>query len=578
MQLGPTHGATTPRQRYLWNMILPAETNGDSPGSTSPPRLSLSCADPATPLRTRSDYGCETNSSPSKIPRRQRLVDTLQSQRSSSRKPPSESEKGSCKPSASKDDTERHDAASSPRQKEPSTSLRAPVLQAAGLKLTYARQRSYLTESDSTENLNHGVSEPQPRLAQSGKRSIGLTNSLTRFQFDEQIDEGPNSESTPQAAPLRSIHELREAGGNVRLLTEIEILVDDIEDRSSSLSSRRGRLLELGQRLEEAPVQQLFTEHAFGMRLLTCLANDGDPILKTLFAAAILKLVSGFQSLQTVKQLGGPPLVELLVSLLELDEDMISIAKNRDLNMSKAVQSDLRKYWNGVRNSNAWRAGTPSSMTPHVLALQCLEYMVRLGRELGQADQILERQAVMQVVRLLDCSVSSCPSPSHESPSTEFRLVVSILESCTIAVDADSERYLWADATLEPIANLLPSMFSRFRSIPEALTALTLRLYLNITNNNPQACAIFSKPNILRPIFEIVISHFELVSCERASKNLKLDSLILALGTLINLAEWNTEVPRFMMELQYQDLAFLQRFFDLFQTNISKTAEVREAV
>ena len=600
-QSRPTSHVTTPHQRAVWSLLLPADTSRGSPSCLNLPKLRLSDAE--TPSPTDSTKNVLTSyrevRGVADVPRRRRIVDTLQSQASEPHREivpddgfgndadhsQTDDDPGKCTKSSkghprrqdhSNDDEVRDPTSTSTNQQDRNASYSVPVLQGGGLMVTYARQRSYLTESDFSETAIYDKIEPQPLIAKRRNRRIGLQDALPSLQSGQIEKEETEMPGDSQAAPLRSIHELREAGGNVRLLSEIDAMLDDVEDRSSSISLKRNRLLELAKRLEEAPVRQLFAENEFVPRLSIPLSQDNDPILQTLFAAAVLNLVSGSQSALVIGHLSSPFVVEVLVKLLKVDESINSIAKARRLNMSKAAQLELKEYWEGLCRSNMWREGWPAFITPRVLGLQCLEYLTRQAQEVGKADRILQQHAIEEIVRLLKTPVAGYPSPPYDTPNTALRLAVSILESCTIALQTHEERDFCTKTTLEPIASLLASMDICFDYVPETLRALTLRLYLNLTNNSPDVCDIFSRADVLRSICNMVISHFEHTSYHPTSDNSRLDTLILALGSLINLAEWNGTVPKLMMELEHEGSSFLEHFVRLFQLNVSKTAEVRK--
>ena len=604
-QSRPTSNATTPHQRAVWSLLLPADTNSESPRVLDIPKLRLSDIEPPSPAKARTNpslLGCKNDTDASEVPRRRRIVDTLQRQvpepdygvfvyhsepESDADHPQRDDDSDSREISPgqitsisghSSDNEGRHTTSSSITQRRCGTSHPAPVLPGSSLKMTYSRQRSYLTESDCCEAIDFDKTEPRPLIAKRSTKRMGLQDTLPSLQSGRNNTEEFEILGNSQAAPLRSIHELREAGGNVRLLSEIEALLDDIEDYSSSISLRRIRLLELAKRLQDAPVRQIFAENGFGPRLLNALCRDSDPILNTLFAAAILLLVSGSQSTQVIGQLCNPSMVELLVKLLEMDESITSIAKARGLNVSKIAQFELEEYWGHLRRSSTWRAGCPEIITPCVLALQCLEYLIRQAREVGKGDRILQQHAIEKIIGLLKAPESGCPSPPYDTPTTQLRLAISILESYTIARKVHEGQDFCDKATLEPIVSLLASMDNRFSHVPETLRALTLRLYINLTNNSPEACSTLSRPDVLKSIFNMVISHFEHASYNPSSDNLSLDSLILALGSLINLAEWNGNVPRLMMELQHEGSALLEHLVRLFQLNVCKTAEVRKTL
>lgn len=595
-------GATTPHQRALWSILLPADSGYATPSSLNLPDLRLSDAQARSPtpkpypgdaLMANSGFGTTTNAT-----RRKRIIDALQVPEEELIEADSASDielSTEFDDSSEENETEEHYHAAtdeglpsqaanidpegrsrtipSGSQKVYSVSQSLPSLQVGGPKVTYARHRSYLTETDLSEAACFGA--PELQYPNAPKR-----NNLPCLQHAQSAHQGLDEQGTSQGPILRSIHELREAGGNVRLISEIEGMLDDVADSGSSLSLRRSRLLELTRRLQEAPFCQLFAEQEFERRLFNFIDRQTDPVLRTLVAGATLNLLSVSNPGPALSLLIDPSVVDHLVTLLGMDEEVTSMTKARALNMSRAAQLELRNYWDELMRSSVWRVEKPVSISPRVLALQCLEYLIRQAREAGHTDRLLHQHAIEQIIGLLNLPVSVGPSPPHVKPDTNFQLSVSILESCTIVNHLHcGQPVILGDDSLDAIVGLLPSLETRFCDVPEALRALVLRLYLNLTNNSPEVCEAFSRPAVLKSILDITVSHFKLVSNERASHAsdpLRLDILILALGSLINMVEWCAAVPQMMLDLQQHHRDYLHHFVRLFQSSLQTTAEVSE--
>lgn len=602
-------GATTPRQRALWSMLLQADSGCATPSSLNLPdlRLSDNQAHPPTlkpwprdALMADSGFGTTID-----VTRRKRIIDALQVQEEELNEADSASDmelSTEFDDSSEENETEEHYHAAtdeglpsqatnidhegqsrtlpSRSQKVYSVSQPLPSLQVGGLKVTYARQRSYLTEQDLSEAASFGTPELQYPIAPKRNRRPALRDSPPCLQHAQSAHQELDEQGTSQGPILRSIHELREAGGNVRLISEIEGMLDDITDSGSSLSLRRSRLLELTRRLQEAPFCQLFAEQEFERRLFNFIDRHTDPVLKILVAGATLNILSVSNPGPALSLLIDPSVVDHLVALLDMDEEVTSMTKARALNMSRAAQLELRNYWDELMSSSVWRVEKPVSISPRVLALQCLEYLIRQAREAGHTDRLLHQHAIEQIIGLLNLPVSVGPSAPHIKPDTNFQLSVSILESCTIVNQLHcGQPVSLGEGSLDVIAGLLPSLETRFYDVPEAVRALVLRLYLNLTNNSPELCEAFSRPAVLKSILDIIVSHFGLVSNEHASHAsdpLRLDILILALGSLINMVEWCAAVPQMMLDLQQHHRDYLDHFVRLFQSSLQTTAEVSE--
>lgn len=595
----PASEITTPHQRDLWSKLLPVDPDHDSPSSLNLPRLKLSDGPGRSPSsasdQRTTDVASETAGKTSRSPRRKRIVDTLQSQQEvpadmdgidaadvtdelldeiiSDHKDDEERAGFTLDQSDESGDARNGQSAISSQKISDSASQPLPTSQGGSQKLTYARQRSYLTDIELNETLSLGASELPLSGIDRRYRRRALQSGPQSLQPVQGSQEVVEEQGSTQGAALRSIHELREAGGNVHLLNEIVALLDDIEDTLSSLSLKRSRLLELTKRLQEVPFRQVFDEHDLELRLFGFIEDCVDPVLQALIAAALLNILTGSISGQALARMSEPSTIGFLVSLLDLDRDLGSMAKSRNLNMSKAAQLDLREYCNSILQSTIWRAKPPASVSPRLLSLQCLEYLVRRVREAGYGDKLLQQHDVEKLAQILMIRKYVRPTLKH-GPDTELHLAVSILESCTIANQLGHENFILAVDTLKTVADLLPSLDAHFEEIPDSLRALVLRLYLNLTNNNRHVCETLAAPAVLRSLLDTTLTHMRLVVNGTDSDPRKLDTLILALGLLINLAEWCSSVPGAIMDLHYEGESFLDHFVQLFWSSHDRTAEV----
>ena len=593
---------TTPHQRGLWNMLLPGDDNNDSPGSLNVQGLKLGFDKPQASSKGgylhRKDWqGIPER--PNHATERRRLVDTLQGQNPAALSVDVNHDEITSEDIESDDETaleyglekrvhssfESHGSATScdeqflGAQSQDLTidgNSQAPrVIPGVGMKATYARHRSYLTEGGLSEA---GIFDPpvlvdsatERRLRKGAKQDISK-----RLQPLASLGEHSEEPGDSQGSALRSIHELRKAGGNSRLVSEIEAITDDISDEAPmSLSLRRNKLLELIARLQEPSFKQIFVDQSYESRLISRVETCSDGVEKVLISAVFLECLTGPITTRVLSQFNSSPVIQFLVSLLDVDQDITMVSKARTFNMSRSAHNELRDFCKNFLDSDVWSVSKPRGITAQALALQCLECLVRHARGAGSADSMLPRHAISRITQVLVDSPRITPLHPSEEPDTEFQLALLILESYTIFSRAELDNTVWCGSTLERILDLLPSLDSRFTNVSESLRSLTLRLYLNLTNNNPELCEAFSRPDVLRSIFDTVISHFSKVSRDGTAQALVLDSLILSLGTLINLAEWCESVRRSTLDLCFQGSTYLDHFLQLFISNQQKTAEV----
>ncbi len=600
-----TDTATTPRQRELWNRLLLDDVHTASPSDLNLPGLMLT--DKKTrpleePLTVRKVTWSEDQYATSK-PRQKRLVDTLYSSahdlfqseddvtdedsEDSSNEEHSRSQQSESSAINDALTVQTSPSAESQSRGQPlhqhnsSQSAQAlPSLLGVGPKVTYARQRSYLTDHDLDEAAMISIPIVPAPVSQNGDSRRRLSDRVYGSQstniYDE-VDYGAAEDS--QSGAMRSIHELREAGGNVRLVGELEALLDDLEEQKPVPTTLlRSRVMDLVAKLQEPSTCRLFVDQGLESQLLAHVASLGDDLIaNSLFAAAILELVSGSTSPPLLAQISDARIVNFLTRLLGHDGDLIHTSKLRSTNLSKFAQLEYQRLCTLLLKSAAWRVGKPAILSCHMLALQSLEYIVRQTREAGSSVEVLSAYAIQRIV------ATSVPSSLTTSllPTqlliVNLELAVSILESCTVSNAAECQQSLWSGATLERVTALLPLLVSWSEEDCATSRTLTLRLYLNLTNNNPGLCEDFSTPGIVEALFRIIILNFEKLSDRTITveKVLLLDHLILSLGSFINIAESSDIVRKLTLNLHHGGQSFLDVLLTLFTIKYKSAAEVR---
>lgn len=596
----PTKGTTTPHQRGLWSMLLPERTSSDSASGLNLPGLKLDNGMPKAEVREQCStglYGVLDESGC--VSRKKRLVDSLQHrgatsaidvvhgyETSTDMSDYEEEETPDYALNLSANSTPKSQGSSTdgatqpmrghnPSQEKYSASQTVQIIPSLGVKATYARQRSYLTEGDISEVGAFDL--PLFEDSATARRSRrGARQDVNMGVQPAQSVPGSLDETLDSHGPvLRSIHELRKVGGNSRLTSEIEALMEDVSDKgSTSLSLRRSRLLELATKLQEPSFRQIFVDLGSDCHMVARVNQSNDLVENLFILASILQLLSAPVSTPTLSRISSPPVVDYLIRFLDMGHDPTSASNARSLNMSRHAHLELKGFCKTFLTSSVWSTRKPEELTAQVLALQCLEYLVRRAREAGCVYDVIPSHALRRITQFLEEPLPNTTSQSLEDPTAEFQLAVSILESCTITNKEDLNKDIWSGRTLGSVLGLLPLLTTRFTDIPETLRSLSLRLYLNLTNNNPVLCESFSRSDVLRSICDIVITHFGSVSRNATTQTLELDSLILSLGSLINLAEWCESVRNSTLDLPGRDINYLDQFLELFMANSKKTAEV----
>ena len=594
-------GATTPRQRELWNRLFVDNEQTGSPSSLDLPSLLLDDKQSKGSQKETKHprTSCEPLSQSVALKARPtKIVDTLhQSNKDQDQYWDSSVEIHGSTSSETKSDSAHSDfsapggaltvqrllsgdsqcVASQSQDRLSFSSQARSSIYGGGHRVTYARQRSYLTDTYLKEAEMIDLPIPPESYSRRGHGRGGPRDQLPILQ-SLQSPEDFGDLVDPSGGTMRSIHELREAGGNVRLVSELEAILDDLGDHQpGSASINRSGLIDLVIKFKDPLNCRLFVDQGMESRLILDIGSSKDLISNGLLVAALLQLMACSSSRLLLTQVGNVRVVRFLTDLLGSDQDILYHARLRENNVSKAVQADLKDLRSALLDITVWKAGKPSVLSCHVLSLQCLEVLVRQTREAGSLSEVLSASAIERVVGTSVPHLSTkAPRPSAVSVIC-LELAVSILESCTINNAAECQASSWAGETLERIAGLLPLLALWKREECGTTRTLALRLYLNLTNNSPGICDKFSTSEVISVLFGIVISHFEQLAdtSREVDRALLLDDLILSLGSLINLADLSNVARQLVMDLHHESQSYLDILLQLFMNKSKNAAEVR---
>ena len=594
-------GATTPRQRELWNRLFVDNEQTGSPSSLDLPSLLLDDKQSKSSHKETKHprTSCEPLSQSVALKARPtKIVDTLhQTNKDQDQCWDSSVEIYGSTSSEIKSDSAHSDfsapggaltvqtslsgdsqcVASQSQDRLSLSSQTRSSLYGGGHRVTYARQRSYLTDTDLKEAGMIDLPILPESYSRRGHGRRGPRDQLPILQ-SLQSPEDFGDLVEPPGGTMRSIHELREAGGNVRLVSELEAILDDLGDHQpGSASISRSGLIDLVVKFKDPLNCRLFVDQGMESRLILDIGSSKDLISNGLLVAALLQLMACSSSRLLLTQVGNVRVVRFLSDLLGSDQDILYHARLRENNVSKAVQADLKDLRSALLDSTAWKAGKPSVLSCHVLSLQCLEVLVRQTREAGSLSEVLSASAIERVVGTSVPHLSTmAPRPSAVSVIC-LELAVSILESCIINNAAECQASSWAGETLERIAGLLPLLALWKGGECGTTRTLALRLYLNLTNNSPGICDEFSTSEVVSVLFGIVISHFEQLAdtSREVDRALLLDDLILSLGSLINLADLSNVARQLVMDLHHEGQSCLDILLQLFMNKSKNAAEVR---
>ncbi|EEP79202.1 predicted protein [Uncinocarpus reesii 1704] len=402
-----------------------------------------------------------------------------------------------------------------PRRRKLETSSE---LQQNSSRVTYARQRSFLTQNDmdaGMTGLNGMASKPE---SQGDPLLFDLGTSLLPPKIVPNLHDDDDNEAGNGS--VRSIYELRRAGGNARYQAVIESIFEDLEDQSASTSRKRSGFVQLCSKLSDPDFARRFISNSLEKRLSLCTVRGSDIICK------------------------------YLVSSL------------RDLSVQ-------------LRESKLWPELVPGKISPQNVALRSLELAVRKVREAGDRTARISNSILEQVVEL----VLQHSLEGAQGDLFVLEMTFSILESYTVglpSLDGEQEKML---KRLSEIGLLLSQLVERSDAGSRQIQILQIRLILNITNNNPILCDDFATPDLIGALARLVLSNYGTVAEDLAGdkKESLLDTVILALGTLINLTEWSGRSRGLFLQMTHGSTVLVDKLMELFAGGL-KTASEADSV
>ena len=539
-QIHDTNPVPSPSQLAMRSLRLTPEETVPSEVEQEGPHVSLGPPASLTPSRSR-----------------RRLVDALDSPRKQSqiRKTSVESSSSSTGSPVDDGDHDDDDPAKSASQRisrtknnplEKHTEVESkpiPPLPVTGPKVTYAKQRSHLSDMV-FEDLSDFAVPSSAHLIEPG---AGTKASVNPSLSSQRSQDEPKDEEDAGGGAIRSIHELRLAGENSRFHGNLDSIFEDLEAAGRTGRSRRLRgLMQLSEKFLEPTFCQRFVENGMHQRLANHAFNETDLLSSMLTSCALSILLSSCKpSLKMLQQVFDAVMhssAPLLKETQELSKFVRAIAKDRKQNLSGAMCKDVIAFQQPVLASRMWTTEKPTDLSPRLIALRSIDLVVRGIRELKDFETSLPRPLFVQLVEILEGILQS-DGTSLAVPESVLTLesAISVLEFSALSHRLLEGGYNEAAKRLYVLGPLLTEAEGILRERRGKIQQLVLRLIISLTNNNVDLCESLGQSTLIPAISTIVKTNFlELAEYADSGKVLdesKLESVILALGSLINFAE-----------------------------------------
>lgn len=437
-----------------------------------------------------------------------------------------------------------------------------------GSRVTYARQRSFLDDLPVASSLlgaeNPSGTEQNDSLI-SPRRNAGSLVPAPSLAIEEVNDDDGS---------VRSIHELRQAGGNARYRGAIESIFEDIEDPNNSVSSRCNAFIQLCGKLLDSRRARQFIECGFEKRLVDCLSSDLDIVSAALAFCAFGLSFNGKSLPYLLATAAWPKLLDVSHILVKNQDDISAVAQGRSSNLSKAVQRSVQDI-SPIIMSALFDEVSSLKLSPCVLALRCLKMTVSAFQEKGETPSSLPTSLLKQLVNLLS-EISRSDKSTAIAPYQSLVLVLglSILEAHTTlghGVPKEQSDFL---SLLFGMHGLL-QWKNGLATVNQRVQTLYIRVILNVTNNNPVFRDDFRPGAMVGQLAEIALAKLgDMTEESLAQENNTLDTVILALGVLINMTEQSEAARTMFFQPHLESQSLLDRLLHHFSAHVGSISKV----
>lgn len=443
-------------------------------------------------------------------------------------------------------------------RRSPPAPVPSSMLRSSGV--TYSRQRSFLNDSLTLTDLEHHDVKNSHEF-ETEAESLNVRSSRISPEEDDAQD----------SKPVRSIHELRRAGDNARFREVIDSIFEDIEDRYSSKSGRCCALAELCGKLLDSQFVHRFSEQGFDERLVNCTLNDLDLISASLALSAHRLIIVGGHTSRVFSDSLWARILELPPAVLDTEDDILILARKPSIGLSKTAQAAIRD----VRSHLLPAMGSLSPcLSPQLLALECIKSSLVVLRESGHTIHHFSTLFLGKLIDLIAENAIKDLNSSAPKGQLEFLdRIFLILEDYSVISGPFDYNHCQCFHRLVRFHNVL-SLDHRDR---RHASMSYIRVILNLTNKEPKLCDCFATPDIVCGLAGIVTTEFRDISRELCHQDDgTLNEVILALGTLINLAEKTKQSRAILISSDNRAVSFFRQLLEQFSGSVGTMDQVRK--
>jgi hypothetical protein len=272
-----------------------------------------------------------------------------------------------------------------------------------------------------------------------------------------------------------------------------------------------------------------------------------------------------------------PKIVEISPMLLGIDDDLSEVVQAQSNGLNRPLQKTIQDIVPRISDI-LFPEPVKLKTSPCNLALLCLKSTISTMQSKGESPSGSSASLFENLMRLLLSESQRCMQQKQLSTASSQKLcmVFSALEALTASPDSLNYEHRSIMEPLSTLHGLFYLKSSHTDIVGQQIQPLLIRVILNVTNSNSAICDEFANQDMVGGLVHMVTTHFgDLTEDTLGQENNSLDSVILALGALINLTE-QSEVSRSIFLLSSASgQSFLGRLLHLFTTFVDSISTVK---
>ena len=434
-------------------------------------------------------------------------------------------------------------------------------------KRSYAQQRSYLTDPTLKSTLDMDIGDRNDVHSLVPSQNQSETYGSSQLELEEIDDDEPTA-----GTGTKSIHELRRAGANNRFEREIEALFDDLEAIDSTRSVRIHALTNLLEHILAPEYATRFLETQLEIRLSNVAIRDVDMLTSTLFTSIFLVL-TGIDGRPDIPKKVQNAVACLAVTQLLEKRSLTTLAKERKANLSKLVIKDITEAEQKLLPFLAWDTMMPERVSPQLFAISTLASMTKALRLNGQAFVNSSEAFLKEIFQVVEEANSDAATTNDN-----FLLIKAAMSFLENSSQTSSALGLDEPRSFASFANTLSNVLRTFGKQRVELQQICLRTIVNLSNNEAQVSTILATTPVLEEIFEVIRHNFDPLAnaadADQVVDQDQLNSVILALGCLMNLVECSEEARNRFFEMGTPPRSSVDWLLDRFDLRVEKSFSV----